>query len=393
MTQTAADQDFSLATRLGWVSFLNDCSSEVLARALPLLLTTSLGLSPTFVGAIEGSAEAVSILLKGFSGWFSDRLSSRKSLVVFGYALSFLSKFSFLAIHVPVLFGAARIFDRSGKGLRSAPRDAMVADAAILGRTGRDFGITRFLDTLGAMTGILVVLLLGLGSGPMTSESFRSVVWIAIPFGLASVLLLMFWVPRVPRAAQAKKYFSLTIPREVRTYLAIVFIFALSNSSDAFLVLRARDLGYSFREILLCFLAFNGLAALLALPVGKLSDKFGRLKFLAAGWIVYGLCYAAFGASLGKSAFAAVLCLYGAFYGFTEGVEKALLADLLPAEKRGTGFGALQVVLGVAALPASVAMGFMLSHYGAQAAFLTTAAVAVFAALALGVWGSLRTRA
>jgi len=149
-------KELSLPIKLGIVSFFNDCSSEVIARALPLYLTASLGLSPTFVGAIEGLAESVSIILKGISGWLSDHLESRKPLVVLGYSLSVLSRVSLLAVQLPILFGLSRVLDRTGKGLRSAPRDAMLADATVLGMAGRDFGITRFLDTLGAICGILV---------------------------------------------------------------------------------------------------------------------------------------------------------------------------------------------------------------------------------------------
>lgn len=382
----------SLSTRLGWVAFLNDCSSEVLARVLPLYLTLVLGATPAFVGLVEGLAESASVFLKGFSGWLSDRLPSRKGFVVGGYGLSVVARTLFLLPLGPVLLGASRVLDRVGKGLRSAPRDAMVADAAAAGRWGRDFGITRFLDTLGAMAGLGLVLALGVGGGPMTAATFRVCVWIALPLGLMTLALLVFWVPRVPRATTSNKRLSWKVPKGIRGYLLIVFVFSLANSSDAFLVLRARSAGFSIREILGMFLVFNLLAALLALPAGHGSDRFGRVRFLAVGWGVYAVAYAAMGLSVTRGAFALALLAYGAFYGLTEGVEKALLADLLPPEERGTGFGALQTVLGLAALVASPLMGVLMTSLGTRTAFLAAGGTAAVAMLALVGWAALGKR-
>ena len=382
---TAPDQ-ISVATRLGWVSFFNDCSSEVIARAMPLLLTSGLGMSPTFVGAIEGGAEAISILLKGFSGWISDRMPSRKPLVVLGYSLAVLSRVFLLAAHLPIWFGLARILDRTGKGLRSAPRDAMIADGAASGMSGKAFGITRFLDALGAITGITVILAMGLGDGPVTEVSFRRLVLAAVPFGVLAVLFLIVAVPRITRVTKTKATLSWHVPVEVRGYLAAVGVFALGNSSDAFLVLKAHELGFSFRAILLMMLCFNALAAALAVPVGKLTDKIGRISVLAFGWLVYAAVYALFASVQSMPAFALALFVYGAFYGFTEGTEKALLADILPAEKRGTGFGSLQLVLGLAALPASVITGWLMTTYGSRLAFNVAAGFAGIGALWLLLW-------
>lgn len=384
------DRQVSIPARLGWVSFFNDCSSEVIARALPLFLTTSLGLTPTFVGAVEGVAEAVGILLRGFSGWLSDRMPSRKPLVLFGYSLSVVSRICMLAIQVPMLFGLARIFDRVGKGMRSAPRDAMVADSALAGMSGRAFGITRFLDTLGAITGILIVLALGLGEGKVDASVFRQCVMVAIPFGLISLALLAFYVPRVSRLVKGKSYVAFHMPKAGRGYLLAVGIFALGNSSDAFLVLKADQLGFSFREILALMLAFNFLAAALAIPVGKLTDRIGRLRILALGWGVYAAAYLAIGSLESTIGFTIAVMCYGAFYGFTEGTEKAFLADILPPDQRGTGYGALQLVLGLATIPASVMTGWLMTNFGSQVAFTVAAAFAFGGVLTLGIWWALR---
>jgi MFS family permease len=382
----------SVSFRLGWVSFFNDCSSEVIARAMPLLLTTVLGVSPLFVGFVEGIADSISILLRGFSGWLSDRMSSRKPLVVTGYAMSVISRILLLAVHLPILFGIARIFDRAGKAMRSAPRDAMIADAAVAGRSGREFGITRFLDTLGAVSGIAVILFLGIGEGEFSRQIFNQVVWIAIPFGLISLALLCFTVPSLTRMVGSKKYISWDIPKEIRGYLLAVGVFALGNSSDAFLVLRAYELGFSFSQILWLMIGFNLLAALLAIPVGIISDRLGRMYFLVGGWIIYAVVYFCIG-NLGnaQSFVIAVLC-YGSFYGFTEGTEKALLADLLPAESRGRGFGALQLVLGLAAFPASLMMGWLMSRFGSAQAFNFAAACAMLGSILLIIWRRVAAR-
>ncbi|HJV91587.1 MAG TPA: MFS transporter [Holophagaceae bacterium] len=380
-----------LSTRLGWVSFFNDASGEALSRALPLVLTAGLGATPAFVGLVEGAAEAASIGLKAVSGWISDRMTSRKPLVAGGYLLSFLAKVLYLALHLPGGLGLARVLDRVGKGLRSAPRDAMVADAAAAGALGREFGLNRMLDTLGAVTGLLLVLVLGLGRGPLEAGAFRHLVLLALPSGLVAVLLVFLWLPRVPRIVTTKPL-AWTLPREIRGYLALVLLFGLANSSDAFLVLRARELGFSFRETLGLLVAFNLLAALLALPAGRWSDRTGRVRFLATGWAVYGLAYAAMALSPGRLGFATALLAYGAFYGLTEGVEKALLGDLLHPEHRGTGYGALQLALGLAALTASLLMGVLMTAWGSRAAFLATGGLAVMAAILLVIWGVLRKR-
>jgi MFS family permease len=257
---------------------------------------------------------------------------------------------------------------------------------------GAAYGIARFLDALGAVTGILAALLFGVGQGAMTLAMFHRLVWLAIPFGLLSIALLVLWVPRVTRLTHAKATLAWTMPREIRGYLGAVGIFALGNSSDAFLVLKAHELGFSFSQILMVMLLFNALAAGLAVPVGKLTDKVGRSKILAAGWITYAATYAVFGLSNSPIAFVLALFIYGAFYGFTEGTEKALLADLLPAAKRGAGFGSLQLILGITALPASLLTGWLMTVYGSAVAFCTAAGFAIAGTLVFSLWRWRRRR-
>jgi MFS family permease len=384
MAAPRARRPISLSTRLGWVSFFTDVSGEAITRLLPLYLVTVGG--PALVGVVEGLSEAVAVGLKAISGWVSDHMKSRKPLVSAGYALSFLAKVLLLMAGSPTLLGAARVLDRTGKGIRGAPRDAMVADAAAKGQLGRDFGITRVLDTLGAVTGLLMVLALGIGAVAVDREVFHRVVRWALPPAAFSVLLAYVWIPRIPRQGPPRKL-DFSIPKEIRGYLAIVLLFTLGASSDAFLLLRGKELGMSLRELLLLLVPFNLLAAVLALPAGKLSDRMGRMPLLLAGWIVYALCYAAMGWTSHKGLFILSFLAYGAFYGLTEGVEKALLGDLLHPEHRGAGYGAFQLSVGVGMLFASLLMGWMWARWGSSVAFLVTAAIAGIAAIALLLWG------
>jgi MFS family permease len=242
------------------------------------------------------------------------------------------------------------------------------------------------------MAGLGLVLALGVGFGPLNTETFRLCAWIALPLGLAALGLLAFWVPSVPRTTQCSRRLAWHIPKEIRGYLPIVFIFGLASSSDAFLVLKAKQAGFSLREILGLFLVFNALAAALAVPIGKLSDRFGRVRFLALGWTVYALTYAVMGLAETRTPFALALLGYGAFYGLTEGVEKALLADLLPADQRGIGFGAFQSATGLAALLASPLMGLLAMRLGTCTAFLATGATAFAAMTMLLAWAAIKAR-
>lgn len=372
-----------LSARLGWVSFFNDAAGEAITRILPLHLAALGG--PGLVGLVEGLAEGVALGLKALSGWISDHLESRKPLVAGGYVLSGGAK-ALMLLGAPWILGVARVLDRTGKGLRGAPRDAMVADAARQGCLGRDFGLTRFLDMLGSVAGLLVALALGFGVATVDAALFRRVVLWSLPAAAASILLVVFWVPRVPRQGAVRRL-DFSVPKEIRGYLALVLCFTLAASSDAFLLLRGQELGYSLRSLLLLLVPFNLLAALLALPAGKLSDRLGRLPFLLAGWTVYGLCYALMGWTSSPALFAAAFLAYGAFYGLTEGVEKALLGDLLRPEHRGTGYGAFQLAVGLGTLAASLLMGWMWTAWGSRVAFGLTAAVAFLSAGMLGMWG------
>ncbi len=376
----------SLPVRLGVVSFLNDCSGEILTRSLPLYFTACLGLSPTVLGLIEGIAETVAILVTAVSGWLSDRLPSRKPLVTLGYGVSALGRTLMFFTGVAPLIAAARVLDRFGKGVRTAPRDALIADDSHRSHVGRAFGIARSLDTIGAVTGLAFAILMGVGAATMTSDLFQKMLFTSVPFAWLAVLVLHLWVPQLPRVTHAKTYLSWHIPKEIRPFLLAVGVFAMGNSSDAFLVLRAKEMGFDFGSILSLFIVYNILASVVGWLVGQWSDRFGRKRFLVIGWIFYVFCYVLMAQESSMLAFGIVFSIYGAFYGLTDGVEKALLADLLPARKRGLGYGSFQMTLAIVAIPANLVTGYIATHYGlAQAlmmsAIFSTAGVIIFLAV------------
>jgi MFS family permease len=377
----------SVATKLGWVSFFNDCSGEALTRTLPLILIGPLGSSPFYLGFIEGIAEALSIFLKGFSGWLSDRLPSRKPIVVTGYSLSLISRalLAFLTLN-PLVIALTRFLDKTGKGLRAAPRDALIADEVVLGLAGRDFGVARFLDTLGAIVSLLMVYFLAFDQGKLSVSAMQKTALLGLPFGILAIALLQFWIPNFIRQTPSKKYISVIIPKRIRPFLGIIFVFSIGKSSEAFLMLKAQDLGFSFPQILLLWVFFSFVTAGLAVPLGRLSDRLGRIPILVTGWLLFALAYFMFGISSTKSEFWLGMILYGIYYGCTDGIEKALLSDLLPTEERGTGYGSLQFVLGLAALPASATTGILMSKYGIQSAMLTSAFFAVLGTGSLLIW-------
>lgn len=373
----------SLPVRFGVVSFLNDCSSEILTRSLPLFLSTTLGLSPTILGLIEGIAETTTIMLTALSGWLSDRMAARKPLVTLGYFLSALGRTLMFFTSIVPLLAAARVLDRMGKGVRTAPRDALIADDSHRHNVGRAFGIARSMDTIGAVSGLSIAIIMGIGSAEMSGELFRRMLLTSIPFAWLSVLVLMVWVPNIPRQTHARTYMAWHVPLEIRPLLVAITVFSLGSSSDAFLALRAKEVGFDFGSILSLFILYNVMASVVGWLAGQWSDKYGRRRFLLVGWLVYAGCYFIMAVALDKNLFAAGFVCFGAFYGLTEGVEKALLADLLPTRKRGLGYGAFQTVLAIVAIPANLLTGWLASLYGLSTALFISGLLSLAGALIL----------
>jgi MFS family permease len=371
---------------LGAVSLLTDIASEMIYPLLPLFLTSVLAAGPATLGAIEGLAESTASLVKLGAGLRSDRTRRRKPVIVFGYALAALVRPLVALATSAGLVAAIRFTDRVGKGLRGAPRDALIADSVDPALRGRAFGLQRSMDHAGALIGPLVAAAL-LASGRF---ELRTVFALAAVPGLLGVALLVWRVREPARAAGAgepavgRRLGAL--PRgPLRRYLVVLLLFTLGNSSDAFLLLRAAELGLAPAHLPLLWAFFHLVKAAGALPLGALSDRMDRRRLIIAGWAVYALVYLGFARASAAWHVWALFAAYGLYYALTEGVEKALLVDLAPAHSRGGAFGWHAFVLGAGALPASLIFGALWQAWGPLAAFGAGATLAAAAAMLLWV--------
>jgi MFS family permease len=370
---------------LAAVSFLTDVSSDMTYPLLPVFLASVLGASATAVGAIEGAAESTAALLKLASGWWSDRLARRKPLVLAGYTIaSVIRPLIGLAQSASQVL-AIRVADRVGKGIRGAPRDALIADSVDPAIRGRAFGFHRAADHAGAVIGPLLAFAL-LRWGDLDLRSLF--LWTAVPGALA-VAALAFGVREVPRSTPPRgtKPADLKAPLGGRfwAFLAVLFVFTLGNSTDAFLLLRAADLGVDDALVPILWAMLHVVKSLASTPGGILSDRFGRKPLLAAGWLLYAAVYLALGQAGAEWQVWALFGVYGIYFGLTEGVEKALVADLVPADRRGAAFGWYNLALGLGALPASLFFGAIWDWKGPTAAFTFGAVLALLAAAGIAL--------
>ncbi len=377
------------------VSLLNDASSEIIYPLLPLFLAGALGASPRVIGLIEGGAESVSSFLKLFAGYASDREGRRKRLVVIGYGLAgFARPLLAFAQTWPQAF-AIRLSDRVGKGLRSAPRDAMIADATPPAQRGLAFGFHRAMDHGGAIIGPLLsfalIFWLVQDRNAPTKAEYKTIFLLAAIPALAAVLVAIFFVresaqTRAPNPAAPRLRFTLRgFDRNFIRFLILVALFTLSNSSDAFLLLRARDAGISAATIPLLWAALHVCKVVSSLVGGDLSDRVGRKVLIIAGWLLYAAVYAGFAFVTSAWAAWALFLVYGIYFGLCEGTEKALVADLVRPEQRGTAYGLYNLAFSITVWPASLLMGTLWDWQGARTAFLVSAVLGTLAALLLAV--------
>ena len=375
---------------LSLVSLLNDTSSEIIYPLLPTFLALALGASPFAIGAIEGLAETAASLLKLFSGYLSDRFDTRKLPVFLGYSLAGVTRplLVFVTSWQQVLF--VRLTDRIGKGIRGAPRDALLAAEVPLEKRGLAFGFNRAADHLGAVFGpvIAFVLLSFYADSPQnpTIEEYKRVFLVASVPVVIGLFVIAFFVKeeKNPVPIENKIKFSLKgFDANFKRFLIIIAIFTLSNSSDAFLLLRAKEAGIATEILPILWMVLHFSKFTSSIIGGGLSDKFGRKKLIFSGWILYAFVYAAF-AFINTPAQAWILfVIYGFYFGLTEGAEKALVADLAPQGKRGTAFGLYNLAFGITVFPASLLLGGLWNAFGFQTAFLFSAFLSVCAAFAL----------
>lgn len=373
---------------LSLTSLLTDISSEMVLSLLPLLLVSVLGVRTGVVGLIEGVAEASASLLKLGSGWLSDRLMRRKPLVVTGYGLSALAKPFLLVAGSWAAVLAVRFADRVGKGLRSAPKDALLADSARSEQRGLAFGLHRAADTIGAVLGLTValgVVLLGGQTQALTEATFRRVVLVSILPAILALIVVVLGTREVlapGSATSTDRHPWRSIGTPFLLYLGTIALFTLGNSSDAFLILRASSVGLTVPGVLVMLIAFNLVYALISTPAGALSDRVGRKRVLLAGWILYCVVYLGFAMMQAPIQAIGLMCLYGVYYGLVEGVSRALVADLVPADRRGTAYGMYAATVGLMLLPASLIAGVLWQGLGAWGGLGPSAPFVFGAALA-----------
>jgi len=365
---------------LGLVSLLNDSSSEMIYPLLPVFLITTLGATPLIVGVIEGAADGLASILKYFAGSFSDRMPRRKPLVVTGYALAAASRALIaVAARWPAVL-AARLIDRTGKGIRSAPRDAIIADVTPIAQRGRAFGFHRALDHTGAIVGPLVAIALLQGA----HVALRTLFMIAVLPGAIGVVLLIALLREEPHARRSadSQQPTANLPSRFWHAIAAIALFSLANSSDAFLILQAHAAGVSTAMLPLLWAAHHVIKALFSTRAGALSARIGdRRMLLAWGWSSYAIIYFIFPFAHALGLFVALFVLYAIPFTLSEGAERAWIADLVPPMARGRSFGVYYLANGLCVLAGTVLFGWIYEHVSAHAAFNTGAGLAIAAAV------------
>jgi MFS family permease len=352
---------------------------------LPLFLSTVLGASASFIGVIEGAAESTAALLKLASGWWSDKLTKRKPLVVLGYGIAaFVRPFTAVAQTATQVLGI-RLTDRVGKGIRSSARDALLADSTEPSVRGKAFGFHASADNAGAVIGPLAAFAL-LKWGHL---SLRHVFWWAAVPGILAFIVLVVAVKDVKRPAETPSDRAVaangseSLGGRFWAYLTVVLLFTLGNSTDAFLLLRANQLGVAVAMAPILWALLNLIKAALGTWGGSLSDRVGRKPLIISGWIVYAVVYFAFGRATAAWHAWVLFAAYGIFYAMTEGTEKAFVADLVPRARRGTAYGWYNLAIGLGALPASLIFGYIWDKAGSQTAFMFGAGLALAAAVGM----------
>jgi len=365
----------------GLVSFFMDLSSEMIYPLVPLFLSTTLGVNKSVIGLIEGIAESTASLLRVFSGWFSDRVGDRKWLMAAGYGISTLSRpLIALAAGWQHVLGS-RFVDRFGKGIRVAPRDALIAESTDRAYLGRAFGLQRAMDTFGAVVGpATAFFLLGI-----FSNNYRTVFWFSMVPGVIAVLLIIFFIKEKKRPVMSHterpvltmKHFDWRF----KFFIAIAAVFALGNSSDVFLILRAQQTGIPAVMIPVVYLVFNLVYSLSAIPAGIASDRFGMKRVILSGFVLFAILYYGFAVVADVKSIWVLFALYGLYMGLTEGTQKAFLATIIPAEFKATAFGVYNTIVGLAMLPASLLGGWLWDSVSPAATFYFGAVTAGLSAL------------
>jgi len=379
---------------LGLVSLLTDISSEMIFTLVPLFLANVLGATTTIIGFIGGLSESADTVLRIISGWFSDRIGRRKPLALAGYGISTIAKpFMYLAGSWGAVL-AIRFGDRLGKGIRSSSRDALIADSVSDKERGYGFGLHRAMDTIGATLGLLIAAIIIYqvqgGGLELGLETYHWLVLVGTVPAVMALLVLFFFVRERKRKSSetgkgSKESGGLKNRLDARfiMFLVVMAVFTLGNSSDFFVILRAQNLEAPLFQITLMLVLHNAAYAAVAWPFGRLSDRFGRRRIIIFGWAIYAIVYLGFAITSSLWQVWLLFAAYGIYYGIVEGTARAFVADLVPAEKRGTAYGLYHGVIGLTLLPASLIAGWLWEAVNPAAPFYFGAGLAFVAMLGL----------
>lgn len=373
---------------IGLVSFFADVSTEMVYPLIPLYLTSVFGATPVLIGFIEGIAESLASLLKVFSGYVTDRFQRKKRLAFIGYASGLVYKLALLVASSWTGILAARIIDRVGKGIRTTPRDVLVSESADQQQMGKAFGIHKAMDMAGSALGILLAYLLVTTLDQKQGNfDFKEIFLLSIiPAMLGLGMFLFIREKRMTHAAYRREPFWLNMRKlngQLKLYLLVALLFTLGNSSNTFLLLRAKNVGFDDKSVILLYFLYNLTASLLAIPMGKRSDKIGRKRLLVPGYLVFALVYLGFAFAFSKPFMTFIFALYGVYTAMITGVERAYIAEISPTELKGTMLGLHATIVGVALLPASLIAGLLWDNFGARVPFIFGSAMALAAAFIL----------
>ena len=370
---------------LGLVSFFSDISAEMVYPIIPLYLSAAFGATPALIGLIEGIAESLASLLKVFSGYITDKFGKKKPIAFIGYAAGLVYK---VALILAGSWGGvlgARVIDRVGKGIRTAPRDVMVCDSADGNNLGKAFGVHKALDMAGSAIGIFISYLLLEKAGK--TAAYKELFTISIIPAILGLLMFFFIKEkRTHEDAKKREPFWQNIKKldgQLKLYLFVAFLFTLGNSSNAFLLLRAKSVGFDDNNVILLYLIFNLTASILSIPLGRLSDRVGRKKLLVAGYIVFSAVYLGFAFASSQFTIVIVFVLYGFYSAMITGVERAFIAEISPVDLKGSMLGLHSTIVGIALLPSSVIAGLLWVRFGASSPFLFGSVMSLLAALIL----------
>jgi MFS family permease len=372
---------------IGLISFFTDISTEMVYPLIPLYLV-SIGGTHALVGIVEGIAESLASLLKVYSGYLTDRFQKKKTIAFLGYSTGIFYKLALIFASSWLGILGARVLDRVGKGIRTAPRDVLVSESVDKENMGKAFGLHKSLDMLGSAIGILITyFIIRSFAGDYDYKKLFALSMIPAALGLC----MFFFVKQksVPQPAKKREPFWKNVSKvdnQLKLYLLVVFIFTLGNSSNAFLILKAKSAGFSDIDVILLYFIYNIVASILSMPFGKLSDKIGRKNLLVPGYIAFALCYLGFAFASSSVSMTAVFVLYGIYTAMITGVERAFVAEVSPQELKGTMLGLHSTVAGIALLPASVIAGLLWNSFGATVPFIFGASLSLTAAAVLMVF-------